>query len=446
MFEPTRISPFTLPYSRAFLPVALAAVFLGVGLADRAGAAMGSAPVVPSSVEASAATQPAKPLARLQLATGAPILISSGRAWRGETGTALGDGDVLHVPEGARVRLLFNNGDTLHLGAGSLLEVAAADAGWHARMWQGAAAIYALPGGRGQGTLETWRGSLEAGEGKLGVVIAEAGGPVSLYAFNNWRAWEEQGRGYQVDAANRDWKVDARWQGSDGITPLRAGEMLRVTQTAKRQAVKPAFEVDFTTYTSPEAEAMRLALRAFVEGDRETARKRFEQVQQAFPKNAEAAYYLGLIALEANQNFTAIQHWQRYVQLDPATASKRGIPERLTLLVNQQFKDEIEQALKREGGLGEAKAEPGSVAVLPYINRGDAAHAILAKGLTALVVSDLAKIPGLKVLERAKLQKLLDELALSKGGLVEQQNALRAGRLMRAENLLIGDYKVEPLK
>lgn len=403
-------------------------------------------PTLPTALEAGAAPTPGKPLARVELATGEALLISGGKAWRAASGMALADGDLLQVPEGARLRVAFNNGDAMHLGVGSLLDIKDRQEGWLARIWRGAIAIYAAPHARGGGQLETHRGILEAGEGKLGMVVPEPGGPVTVYAFNNWRAWEEQDKAYQPDTARRDWQLRAIWKGVGSDIAIPAGGMLRVAETTRQMEVDPGFEVDFTYHTSPEAEALRQSIQAFDQGRLEAAKVGFAQLQQAFPKNAFAAYYLGLLALEADQTQEAIRQWQRYSQLDPSGASDKGIPERLTLLIHQHMKDEIELALKQESAMGDAKPEPGSVAVLPYINRGDASQALLAKGLAALIVTDLSKVPGLKVLERAKLQKLMDELSLSQSGIVEQQSALRAGRLMRAEKLLIGDYKVEKLK
>jgi hypothetical protein len=408
--------------------------------------ALDAMPAIPATIETTPAPTLEKSMARIELSTGAPMLIRSGHAWQVETGATLRDGDVLDVPEGARVRLQFNNGDALHLGGGTLLGLKQQPKGWLVQFWRGAAAVYAAPGDHGRGTLETSRGSLESAEGKLGAVVPEPGGAVTVYAFNNWRAWEDKRGTYQVDAAETDWRVDAIWHGAGEPVELHAGQMLLVADTQTLFATSPDFEVDFTYQTSPESEALRQAVQTYDKGDGKSALQQFTRLQQAFPMNAMAAYYLGQIALESDKLFEAIRQWQLYIQINPAEASRKGIPERLTLLVNQQMKDEIESALKLESSLTNAKPEPGSVAVLPYVNRGDAAQAVLAKGLTALIVSDLTKVPGLKVLERAKLQKLVDELSLSQSGLVEQQSALRAGRLMRAEKLLIGDYKVDTIK
>jgi curli biogenesis system outer membrane secretion channel CsgG len=81
--------------------------------------------------------------------------------------------------------------------------------------------------------------------------------------------------------------------------------------------------------------------------------------------------------------------------------------------------------------------------VQAFSNRGDASYAALAKGIAAMVISDLSKVPGLKLLERQKVQKLVDEIQLSESGLVSQDNQVKAGRLMRAEKIVVGSFGVQ---
>lgn len=359
----------------------------------------------------------------------------------------IGAGQVVFVPPEARVRLRLPNGDALHLGEGSLLDLKETQQGWSARFWAGAITIYATPGAGGHGRLETPDGTLDAGEGKLGAIVTGDGNGTTLYAFNNWRAWESKQKDapFRLNAASMDWQVDAVWQGNEAQpVNLSAGSMLRIQKSNIRLTnFDPGIEVDLTYHTSPEAEALGEAVQFFEKGQTEPARLRFLQVQKAFPNNAMAAYYLGAIALDQGQHFETIRQWQQYIQTDPDGASRKGIPEKVTLLVNQELRAEVERAIKLEASLNTQTPEPGTVAVLPFVNRGDAAQAILSKGLAAMMISDLSKVPGLRVLERAKLQMLADEIALSGSGLVDEKSAVRAGRLMRAEKLLIGDYKVQ---
>ena len=113
-------------------------------------------------------------------------------------------------------------------------------------------------------------------------------------------------------------------------------------------------------------------------------------------------------------------------------------------MTTQSIQDEVKQAIANEKTLSELAPEPNSIAVHPLINKGAEQYGPIGKGLTAFVITDLAKVPGLKVLEREKLQKLIDEIKLSQtGALVETTSRVRAGRIMRAEKLMIGDYLIE---
>ena len=52
------------------------------------------------------------------------------------------------------------------------------------------------------------------------------------------------------------------------------------------------------------------------------------------------------------------------------------------------------------------------------------------KGISALFISELMKNPKLHVLERVKIQKLLEEIELSQSGLVNEESKVKDGRIM----------------
>ena len=62
--------------------------------------------------------------------------------------------------------------------------------------------------------------------------------------------------------------------------------------------------------------------------------------------------------------------------------------------------------------------------------------------MAALLIADIAKVPGLKVLERVKIQTLLNEIKLAGSNLSSKESAVRSGRLLRAEKIVIGDYDI----
>lgn len=378
-------------------------------------------------------------IGRIDLLVGEAVLRDAeGTLWKASTGTPIRAGDVIKTGLDTRLRVVLNSGDALHLGDGTLIGII--DAG-RLNLWSGQAAIYSksVEGERAPLVLETPDGTLEAEGGKLGLSVS--GSHSYALAFNNWDAWHDSDR-FESGDARRDWRVLARWKDANGKNFSLASGLRHTGGAETSEAIASGEEVKFTYATSPEIPALKGALIATQQGD-VAAKPLFSTLQKAFPGNAQAAYHLGRIALEAQDNLEALRQWQLYSKLDPEGAEKLGIGPRMTLLIHQTLKDEIKQAIASESTISRAPPEPGSVAVLPFINRGDAAQALLSKGLTAMVISDLSKVPGLKVLERAKLQKLIEEMQLSESGLVDEKTALRAGRLMKAEKIMLGDYQLQ---
>ncbi len=96
-------------------------------------------------------------------------------------------------------------------------------------------------------------------------------------------------------------------------------------------------------------------------------------------------------------------------------------------------------AVSGEKALGAAEAK-NTVAVLYFRNgTGQPALDPLQKGMTLMLVTDLAQVPDIQVVERVKLQALAEELGLGTSGLVEPGTAPRVGKLLRARWIVGGD-------
>lgn len=191
------------------------------------------------------------------------------------------------------------------------------------------------------------------------------------------------------------------------------------------------------------AEELRLGMTAFKEGEYDKAREHLERVGQQSPSEHIVSYTLGLIALETKDNSGALRHFQQYSQAAPEAARDRGVNQMITLLLSNQLEQEVRQAMLQERALSSEPPEPNTIAVQPFSNRSDPAYGVLAKGIAAMVITDLSKVPGLKVLERQMVQRLMDEIRLSESGVVDQDSQVRAGRLMRAEKVIVGGFGVE---
>ena len=150
-----------------------------------------------------------------------------------------------------------------------------------------------------------------------------------------------------------------------------------------------------------------------------------------------------LVALKRQDNDSALRHLQQYTLEDPEGAAERDVPKTLTLLASSQLQQEVASAVARESEVVGTPPEPGSIAVQAFVNQGNPAYRAMAKGLAAMIIADLSKVPGLKVLEREKVQLLVNEAKLGDSGLADTASAVRSGRLMRAEKVVVGNFEVQ---
>jgi len=92
----------------------------------------------------------------------------------------------------------------------------------------------------------------------------------------------------------------------------------------------------------------------------------------------------------------------------------------------------------RESTLTSLAPTPSTIAVLPMTISGDSSLQPLSRGLAELMVSDLAMVRSLRLLERIQIGALLDEMELGQSGRADTSTAARVGRLLRAERMVQG--------
>ena len=191
------------------------------------------------------------------------------------------------------------------------------------------------------------------------------------------------------------------------------------------------------------AQTLKVGMEAFRDGDDARAVQALEAVRRVVPGETLVPYYLGLIALKREDNATALALLQQYTREDPEGAAAREVPKTLTLLSSTQLQQEVASAVAREKEVVASPPEPGSIAVQAFVNQGNESYRAMAKGLAAMIIADLSKVPGLKVLEREKVQLLVNEAKLGDSGLADKASAVRSGRLMRAEKVVVGNFEVQ---
>jgi TolB-like protein len=88
-----------------------------------------------------------------------------------------------------------------------------------------------------------------------------------------------------------------------------------------------------------------------------------------------------------------------------------------------------------------------TVAVLYFTNSALVRHdeyEPLSKGITEMLITELTGSPALQVVERDRLQALLQEQDLARSSRVDQETAVRLGKILGAQHLLMGGFVIDP--
>lgn len=169
------------------------------------------------------------------------------------------------------------------------------------------------------------------------------------------------------------------------------------------------------------------------------AKAALEAARKVDPKDGVSALYLGLANEGLGDVAAAREAYSAYLKVGRSRSVKRDINARLVALSREELKIQAQQAVANEQALRGAQAPGTTVAVLPFrCACADTALRPLERGIAELVVSDLAREPALKVLERDRMQAIADEIHLSQAGQVDAGTATRAGKLVAAGRIVNG--------
>lgn len=151
------------------------------------------------------------------------------------------------------------------------------------------------------------------------------------------------------------------------------------------------------------------------------------------------ALALGQAQVAAGDFDAAAQAYRAAASLAQGRRQRADLDRALGALGRARLSAEARAAIQREAALATEAGQPNTIAVLPWTFVGtDESLAPLSLGLAHLFITDLATIPGLTLVERERIQVMLDEMAMAGEGRVDQATAARAGRLLRATRVLQG--------
>jgi tetratricopeptide (TPR) repeat protein len=185
---------------------------------------------------------------------------------------------------------------------------------------------------------------------------------------------------------------------------------------------------------------VQLGMAQFEAEEHEAARTSLQGAVDAGNQSGAAFLYLGMANEELEDWAAARDAYTRYLSEGASSEAVNEVRKRLTLIGRNLLRAQAQQALTQEAQIaGGAQITPQSVAVLPMAFNSDRADLEpLVYALSDMMTTDFAVSNALVVLERAQIQALLDEMALTSTGYAEPATGARAGRMLRAEHVFQG--------
>jgi len=197
-----------------------------------------------------------------------------------------------------------------------------------------------------------------------------------------------------------------------------------------------AFYKEISVNPKNSAAWRELGVAYYQKGDLIKSEEALKQASNIKP-DARTQLYLGLVYEKQESFDRAIIAYTASLSLGSSGRTADVTRDHLKRLVHKSQQVEIANALENEAEIDVGSIPDNTIAVPSF----DGTHlppelAPIALGLAEFTAADLAKVRALTVVERAKLNMLLDELKLSASGAVDLSSAPRVGRIMKSNRIV----------
>jgi TolB-like protein len=157
------------------------------------------------------------------------------------------------------------------------------------------------------------------------------------------------------------------------------------------------------------------------------------------PNDGVVALYTGMSAEAMNDLPAAKEAYSSYVKVGRTQRVRRQLEGRLAAMQRREIQEAAKAAVQQEAQLAATPGPVNTVAVMPFTFSGaDSTLKPLERGFADLLATDLSRVKALTIVERARLQAILDEITLQQSAGTDSTTMVRAGKLIQAGTLVQG--------
>src|SRR3989339_1334164 len=225
-------------------------------------------------------------------------------------------------------------------------------------------------------------------------------------------------------------------------------DIMPLMKTVKSNFAKGAYEAADKAVAmalgikSDDFEAVKYkAMIAFKTGNLDVSRQYCDLAQTAKVSDAELNFYHGALLEKMGDYRGAEEKFLTYGEFNAFNPYRKRLEQAADYVHEKAARQRAQKSLTNEQVFTLTPEDSLNVAVVNFANIGTAKDLDpLQKGLAEMIATDLSQVERLTVIERSQMQALVDEMGLSMTGLLEQQNADRMGKLLRASKVVNGSF------
>lgn len=161
------------------------------------------------------------------------------------------------------------------------------------------------------------------------------------------------------------------------------------------------------------------------------------------PNDPETLFGLGLTSEKLGKPETALRFYEKFEEVPETSPVRKKMRGRMLVVKRQQTLADVRGLAASEDTLGDARTSDRIIAVYPLsLTGGDNRYDYLGRGLSEMLTTDLANVGSITLVERIRLQSLIDEMELGENSFIDPSSRPRPGRLLGAGRLIGGTFAV----
>lgn len=169
------------------------------------------------------------------------------------------------------------------------------------------------------------------------------------------------------------------------------------------------------------------------------ARTTLTEASTLAPNDGVVALYLGLSSEGLGDFKSAKAAYSSYLKVGRTQRVRRQLEGRMAAMQRRELQEAAKAAVQQEATLSTQPGDKNTVAVMPFKFSGaDSTLQPLERGFADLLATDISRVKAITVVERERLQAILDEIKLGQSGSVDSTTGVRAGKLIQAGTLVQG--------